>query len=143
MAALNRWLTNEEYEIAKSNGISKITLYKRVYTYGWVLQEALTIPPRTYWHIGKGKFNKLLKLAKENGIIPRTFYGRVNSRWDPQDAATTPVRKLNDRKSWAKIAEENGISASTFRSRVATYGWHPKKAATKPARRKRAKKNIS
>ncbi|MED3540013.1 hypothetical protein ABEX53_28720 [Bacillus toyonensis] len=140
---LNRWLTNEEYEIAKSNGISKITLYKRVYTYGWVLQEALTIPPRTYWHIGKGKFNKLLKLAKENGIIPSTFYGRVNSRWDPQDAATTPVRKLNDRKSWAKIAEENGISASTFRSRVATYGWHPKKAATKPARRKRAKKNIS
>ncbi|MCU4771010.1 hypothetical protein OCF65_20795 [Bacillus toyonensis] len=140
---LNRWLTNEEYEVAKSNGISRRALYMRVYIYGWELQNALTIPPRTYWHIGEGKFNKLLKVAKENGIIPSTFYGRVNSGWDPQDAATIPVRKINDRKNWAKIAEENGISASTFRSRVATYGWDPKKAATTPARSKRAKKNIS
>ncbi|MGG0258147.1 hypothetical protein ABEY48_08660 [Bacillus mycoides] len=141
--ALNRWLTNEEYEIAKSNGISKITLYKRVYTYGWELQEALIITPRTHWHIGKGKFNELLKVAKENGIISSTFYGRVNSGWDPQDAATIPIRKQNDRKDWAKIAEENGISASTFRSRVATYGWEPKKAATPPTRSKKTKKNIS
>ncbi|HDR7850957.1 TPA: hypothetical protein QCY30_005795 [Bacillus toyonensis] len=140
---LNRWLTNEEYEVAKSNGIGRRALYMRVHTYGWELQEALTTPPRAYWHIGEGKFNKLLKVAKENGIIPSTFYGRVNSGWDPQDAATIPVRKQNDRKDWAKIAQENGISASTFRSRVATYGWDPKKAATKPARRKRAKKNIS
>ncbi|PGU05092.1 hypothetical protein COD21_25390 [Bacillus cereus] len=140
--AFNCWLTNEEYQQAESNGISRITLYKRVYTYGWELQEALTIPPKTRWHIGKGKFNKLLKVAEENGIIPSTFYGRVNSGWDPQDAATIPVRKQNDRKDWAKIAEENGVSASTFRSRVATYGWDPEKAATTPARKK-AKKNIS
>ncbi|MED2761589.1 hypothetical protein P4283_05765 [Bacillus thuringiensis] len=135
---LNRWLTNEEYEIAKSNCISRRALYMRIYTYGWKLKEALTIPPRAYGHIGEGKFNKLLKVAKENGIIPSTFYGRVNSGWDPQDAATIP----NDRKDWAKIAEENGISASTFRSRVATYGWNSEKAATTPARKK-AKKNIS
>ncbi|MFJ9300023.1 hypothetical protein [Bacillus toyonensis] len=141
--ALNRWLTNEEYEVARSNGISRKALYMRVYTYGWELQEALKIPPRAYWHIGEGKFNKLLKVAKENGIIPSTFYGRVNSGWDPQEAAIIPVRKQNDRKNWAKIAEENGISASTFRSRVATYGWDLKKAATTPARNKKAKKNIS
>lgn len=91
-----------------------------------------------YW---RRKFNKLLKVAKENGIIPSTFYGRVNSGWDPQDAATIPVRKLNERKGLAKVAEENGISASTFRSRVATYGWDPEKAATTPARRKKQRKH--
>ncbi len=139
---LNRWLTNKEYWIAHSNGISRRTLYMRVYKYGWELQEALTIPPRTYWHISEGKFNKLLKVAEENGIIPSTFYGRVNSGWDPQDAATIPVRKQNDRKKWAKIAEKNGISGSTFRSRVATYGWDPMKAATTKTKIERTKRNI-
>ncbi|MDY8166190.1 hypothetical protein U0G65_29865 [Bacillus thuringiensis] len=97
---LNRWLTNKEYWIAHSNGISRRTLYMRVYKYGWELQEALTIPPRTYWHIGEGKFNKLLKIAEENGISASTFRSRVSTYgWDPEKAATTPARGKRVKKN--------------------------------------------
>ncbi|EEM55707.1 hypothetical protein bthur0007_64870 [Bacillus thuringiensis serovar monterrey BGSC 4AJ1] len=53
-----------------------------MYRYGWDLQEALTTPPRTYWHMNEGKYNKWLKLATENGINSSTFYSRVNNGWD-------------------------------------------------------------
>ncbi|MBG9579154.1 hypothetical protein ABE42_07950, partial [Bacillus thuringiensis] len=51
-----------------------------------------------------------------------------------------PTRKQIDRKELVKIAESNGISVSTFRSRL-SYGWEPIKAATTPAKSKN--KNIS
>ncbi|EJR08744.1 hypothetical protein F8161_24155 [Bacillus cereus] len=137
--AFNRWLTDEEYQQAESNGISRRVLYMRMYRYGWELQEALTTPPRTYWHMNEGKSNKWLELATENGINSSTFYSRVNNGWDPKDAASIPTRKQMDRKELVKIAESNGISVSTFRSRL-SYGWEPIKAATTPAKAK--KKNI-
>lgn len=57
-----------------------------------------------------------------------------------KDAASIPTRKQMDRKELVKIAESNGISVSTFRSRL-SYGWDPMKAATTPAKSKN--KNIS
>ncbi|BCC12006.1 hypothetical protein BCM0074_2389 [Bacillus cereus] len=47
--AFNRWLTDEEYQQAESNGINRRVLYMRMYRYDLGLQEALTTPPRTYW----------------------------------------------------------------------------------------------
>ena len=89
---------------------------------------------------GRGKHNKWLKLAEENGVNSSTFYSRVNNGWDPKDAANIPARKQIDRKELVKIAESNGISVSTFASRL-SYGWEPIKAATTPAKSKN--KNIS
>ncbi len=140
--AFNRWLTDEEYQQAESNGISRRVLYMRMYRYGWKLQEALTTQPRTYWHMGEGKHNKWLKLAEENGVNSSTFYSRVNNGWDPKEAASIPTRKQIDRKELVKIAKSNGISVSTFRSRL-SYGWEPIKAATTKPKIKRTKKNIS
>ncbi|PEP36091.1 hypothetical protein CN575_04490 [Bacillus wiedmannii] len=140
--AFNRWLTDEEYQQAESNGISRRVLYMRIYRYGWELQEALTTQPRTYWHMGEGKHNKWLKLAEENGVNSSTFYSRVNNGWEPKEAASIPTRKQIDRKELVKIAKSNGISVSTFRSRL-SYGWESIKAATTKPKIKRTKKNIS
>lgn len=86
---LNRWLTNKEYWIAHSNGISRRTLYMRVYKYGWDPQDAAAIPVR--------KLNERTgwaKIAEENGISGSTFRSRVATYgWDPEKAATTPARK--------------------------------------------------
>ncbi len=60
--------------------------------------------------------------------------GHING-WAPKDAAGIPTRKQIDRKELVKIAESNGISVSTFRSRL-SYGWDPIKAATTPAKSK-------
>ncbi|MGW5955978.1 hypothetical protein [Bacillus mycoides] len=44
----NRWLEKEEYERAVGNGISRDTLYRRVYQYGWDIEKAINTPARKY-----------------------------------------------------------------------------------------------
>jgi hypothetical protein len=51
--------------------------------------------------------------------------------WKKEIAITTAPRKLTSRKEWAKIAEENGISYSTFYSRL-RLKWDEERAAITP-----------
>ncbi|HWQ42788.1 MAG TPA: hypothetical protein VN456_12235 [Desulfosporosinus sp.] len=73
-----------------------------------------------------------------------TFYSRVRKGgMDPERAATTPVmpkeenlKKMADAvrvypKEFARLAQTNGISLSTFGTRM-SRGWKPEDAATRP-----------
>ncbi|PDY73592.1 nucleoside permease [Bacillus cereus] len=144
--ALNRWLTDEERARAKANGISKDTLYYRIYrTDKWELEEALTAPPGTIRHNYKGKYEKWLRKAQENGINASTFYSRINVLgWGYEEAATKSINEAKvERRRWIDIAKQNGIGYSTFMSRVNIHGWDLEKAATKPinTRRRSSKKD--
>lgn len=122
------YITPEEYDIAEKNGISKKLLERRIRTYGWDRERALTEPPGS-------KYGKWIEIAEKNGIKRQTFYVRVNEGMTPEEAATKPIRvwpKRYDSK-WIKIAKENGISPDAFRGRV-RLGWSQEKAATTPLR---------
>lgn len=127
MEVYDFYITPEEYEIAKKNGVCKITLEGRIRYLGWDKQRAIYTKPLV--------FNKLdkswIKIAKENGICYSTFKYRVNVlEWPVEIAAT---KKLQNRKEQAKRAYEasrkypkeylelaikNGISVRTFHRRL-------------------------
>ncbi|UNP79217.1 hypothetical protein MN033_09505 [Bacillus nitratireducens] len=53
-----------------------------------------------------------------------------------EEAATIPLNRLTaTMKEMVQLAEDNGISYRTFRSRVVDCGWQPDKAATTPIRK--------
>uniref|UniRef100_UPI0003694D00 hypothetical protein n=1 Tax=Streptococcus sobrinus TaxID=1310 RepID=UPI0003694D00 len=82
----NVYITDEEYEIAKENGINANALVKRVRDLGMDKQEAITKPLREM------KYKKWRKVAIQNGINIQTFYTRINKyNWTPKKAATTPI----------------------------------------------------
>lgn len=135
------YITPEEFEQAKKNGVSQVTFYNRVRQLGWSKEKAMNTPPR------KKTFhsNKWIKIAEENGICISTYKYRINQLgYSEEQAATKP---LQDRAKQAKIAhsasrkypleilelaKRNGIGYDTFRSRVNESGWSLEKAATVP-----------
>ena len=80
------YITDEEYEIAEKNGISKDTLNFRIRRMGWNKEKALTKPPRKYTDRAKQ-----VEIAKSNGIGRSTFYDRLSYGWKVEDACTIPV----------------------------------------------------
>lgn len=76
----------EHFEIAKNNGIGKMTVYSRI-NKGWTIEEAITRKVR------KKKNGKWLELARQNGINENTFYGRLRYGMNEKEAATKPVKK--------------------------------------------------
>jgi hypothetical protein len=89
---LTRWLTDEEIETAKQNGIPYQTWYGRIYRRGWDIERAITTPPN-------GK-KTLKQLAEENGLNYSTVHERIYHRgWDKERALSTP---LNDHLKGAK-----------------------------------------
>lgn len=127
------YITDEEYALAVSNGISKSTLEYRIRSLGWSKQKALTTP------IQKHKKYPLwaLELAQVNGIPYKTFKYRIFSGWDFETAATRKIGESQSRKrkypiEIIELAEKNGISYSTFTKRVNRFKWDVIKAATTP-----------
>lgn len=131
-------LTNEDYEIAESNGIERHVLDLRFYAYYWDKERALTEPVRIY------KKSKWRRKAKELGIVSvRTYDRRVNRGWDEERAATEPptskdrMREIN-RETQRKFSKElyeklerNGISNDLFRDRMRRK-WTFEEASTLP-----------
>lgn len=74
-------------------------------------------------------------IAKRNGISHKTFHQRIKRGWDVERAQTEPPREWN-KNSWLSLAENNGISKSTYLQRVYNLGWDKETAATKPVRKK-------
>jgi len=78
-------------------------------------------------------------IAEANGISKRTFKRRIyQDDWDFELAMTAKprsVRQENKHEKWLVIALKNGISRSTFYSRLNT-GWEYIDAANKPVRKK-------
>ncbi|OOZ76560.1 hypothetical protein BHL35_25385 [Bacillus cereus] len=129
-------ITDEDYEKAAKNGISKSNVYQRVNENGWDLERAITVPVR------KKKGSKLnvgmIILAERNGISKPTYYKRIKSGMDPYEAATKP-------KGYAahlELARKNGIKDVTFYQRV-KRGMNPYEAATKPVMSRKEVQQIS
>ncbi|AVK82432.1 hypothetical protein C3943_02160 [Lysinibacillus sp. B2A1] len=128
------YITDEEYELANSNGISRTTLEYRIRYAGWSKQKSLTTP------VQKHKKYPIwaLELAQSNGIPYKTFKWRIFSGWDFKTAATRSVGAPYQRSKRKypieiiQLAEKNGISYSNFYKRVNRYKWDVIKAATTP-----------
>jgi len=86
--------------IAKVNNISLSAFYSRVNELGMSPDDAATIPvmgKKTSINniaIAKRKYPKEFEdIAAANGIGKKTFVSRMFRRWNPLEAATTPVKR--------------------------------------------------
>lgn len=81
------YLTPDDYEIARKNGIGKKTLEARVYyrKKKWSKERAITEPVRKV----KVSHDPWRKVAVSNGINPKTYNTRIRDGWEPELAATT------------------------------------------------------
>ena len=92
------YVTDEQYAIALESGIRKATVYNRVYTYGWDVEKAITLPtiPR---ELRARKFpKKYTDLALSNGICLETFYLRMRKGWTCEEASTVKPRAKRELK---------------------------------------------
>ena len=122
------YITPEEYDIAKKNGIPRQTLEARIRDLVWDKKTAITKPPKT------PKKSKWADVAERNGISRQNFYVRISRGMDEKTAATKP---LIDRKKWAdemkkrrkfkypswvyKKCKENGIKNFHYRMKSGNY----------------------
>jgi len=136
MSNYEYYITPQEYDQARQNGISPGTLTIRIRRSAWPKTRALTTPPRQ-----RRSVKNWVKLAEQNGIKPKTFYRRIERSWDPERAATQPLSNkkeimLQNRKdNWVypkdviERAIENGISYELFTWRMRN-GWTLEDAST-------------
>lgn len=83
------YITDEEYALALSNGISRKTLEYRIRNSGWPKLKAITEPV-----LKQRKYPEwALELANMNGISYGTFKDRIHRGWDFKKAATVSVKK--------------------------------------------------
>ncbi|MDR4987195.1 hypothetical protein RGU74_27245 [Bacillus cereus] len=128
-------ITDEDYEKASKNGISKSNVYQRVNEYAWEVERAITVPVRKR----KGGTNsRMLTLAERNGISKPTFFKRVKNGMDPYEAATKP----KGHAAHLELARKNGIKDVTFYQRI-KRGMDSYKAATKPVVSRKKVQQIS
>lgn len=119
-------LTEEDYKIAESNGISRNTARHRYQYYFWDKDRAITEPVRGY--IDKSKW---VKIAEKNGVSRATFHYRMwKYKWSEEKAATTPtatkkqgiekLRQSNRRyPEWVyEEMKKNNVPQQTFLNRM-------------------------
>ncbi|MEY9975274.1 hypothetical protein [Lysinibacillus sp. RC79] len=134
------YITDDDYAIAKRNGISRECVNDRIRGRGWSKERALNTPVQK-----KNRFSReILEKAKSNDIQLQTFRERVRRGWDIESAATVPPipreervkRSVSTRRVYPveiiNLADSNGISYGTFKNRVKKLGWDITTAATKP-----------
>ena len=140
----NEIITDEHYQTAAENGISKINVNNRVYNCGWQIIDAITSPLQKG---RKPRFSQEARdLAKANGVSNSTMYYRVDKiGMDEMEAAGTPVLsqadavRENQKKQWIHTTEEiielrkaNNIAYSIYYERVTRSNWDSAVAASKP-----------
>lgn len=80
------YITPEQYEIAKSNGICKNTLNSRVFISYWDIEKAITTPVGSFRKKYESKYSYEMEIAKKRGICKKTFYRRLERGWSPHEA---------------------------------------------------------
>lgn len=77
-------LTEEDYKKAWDiNKITRSTLRARVYNYKWSVEKAINTPLMK-------KESPYLRKAKENGILPQTYFTRIWRGWSKEQACSIP-----------------------------------------------------
>ena len=110
------YLTDDDYNIAEQNGISKVRAYQRFYVKGWSREEAITKP------LANSQFKPYKAKCEEIGLNWHTFLRRVRRGMKPENALYPPAppRITSER---IKQAAENGICLDTLSARVYQYKW--------------------
>lgn len=134
-------LTDEQVQIAENNGINYRSLYHRIYTLGWSVQDAITVPLRFR---EKESYNKLTPeqkdLMKKNGLKWGQVWQRIYNGWDVDRAVSEVIGQHRKTKYPAWVFEEmkkNNVPRSSFYYRVNNLGWSIRKACTTPPETKR------
>ena len=111
------YITPEDFEKAKENGIHKETVITRVRKLGWDVDKAITKPARK-----KRKFTKEeIKIMEENGIDRNTAVCRLNYGWTVEEAISKPKKQGRQYiyPEWVyEEADKNGISYSALGNRI-------------------------
>lgn len=101
------YLTDDDYKKAwDKNRITRTTLRARVYNYKWSLEKAINTPIQK-------KESIYLKKAKENGILPQTYYTRIWRGWSKEQACSIPPM-------WVKKSNENIIKENRVKRKYDT-----------------------
>lgn len=89
------YLTEEDYEIAKMNGIPRERAYHRFYHLYWDKERAVTEPVGLRVGArGNGRVHgKWVSVAQSNGIDRNAFYHRIRAGMGYKMAATKPTIK--------------------------------------------------
>jgi hypothetical protein len=93
-----RWITKEEKEIAKRNGISKSTLHSRVTYKGWDVERAITEPPKK-----TALIDGYREQCEKNGISSALFINRIRSGMSKEEAAKTPPQSRGRGNKGCKV----------------------------------------
>lgn len=127
-------VTPQHIEIAKQNGISKGTVEGRVYSLGWTVQDAITIPTLESSFVKPPNYEYYRKTALTRGINRVTFSDRVKRGWDLGNAASlNPVYKHRRQdQRFIESAKKNGINKNTYMARVDRLFWPKEIAANLP-----------
>ena len=134
------YITEEDFEVAESNGIKASTLKNRVYRDGWDIDRAITQhvekhdPSCQGWNDWKDK----------SVVGKSTYLSRVRKGWTKEEAALKPAMSFSEASKMKRkyseedyrIARENGISQGVVRYRVSRMGWSIEKAITTPVMNK-------
>lgn len=129
-------ITEEDYEIAEKNGISRENVYQRVNTYVWDKEDAITIPVRE--RKSDEGWDEWKNTAIENGIDKRLYISRVRYQGFTRKDAATRKRNRRLHKKWTdreyEIAKQNGIAGNGMsipNARLA-LGWTREDAVSVP-----------
>jgi hypothetical protein len=136
-------LTDEDFERAKQNGISRDLLKERFYRLFWDKEDCITEPVRKY-----DDYNGWRKECKRLGVVSVfTFDERVKRGWDIKEAATTPTLTKEEiaervragaelRRKYPDWVDEKikeiGITKRTFYTRMNKQKWTFEEAVTVP-----------
>lgn len=101
-----KYITDEQYEIAKKNGIKRGTVHNRVAVLNWTVEDAISKTPIK----GMAFTDAELKLMKKHKLSYFAVYRRLKAGWS-REAAFRPKKTGN----WLsdeliEKAKENGIS---------------------------------
>ena len=135
------YITPEDFEKAKENGIPKDTVLTRVRMLGWDVDKAITKPPRKIRKFTKEE----IKIMEENGIDRNTVSCRLNYGWTLEEAISRPKKPGRQYiyPEWVyEEANKNGIAYGTVNSRIKD-GWDMKRACTERVKTKQESAEIA
>ena len=135
------YITPEDFEKAKENGIPKDTVLTRVRMLGWDVDNAITKPPRKIRKFTKEE----MKIMEENGINRNTVSCRLNYGWTLEEAISRPKKPGRQYiyPEWVyEEANKNGISYSAVNNRIKD-GWDMKRACTERVKTRQESAEIA
>jgi hypothetical protein len=89
------FISDEDYAVALSRGISKQNVNNRVREHDWSVQKAITKPVSSNERWG---YSKVRKQCEKLGISSDCFRMRRRKGWSIKKASTTPVANKNGTK---------------------------------------------